>query len=160
MKIYIENVFLNESKLTKITPISITYKNNIISKEFGMYCIIKHNENKNEDNENNEIFFIESTFKEEYKQIKYNNYDFVIDNTIYNKKLVLSQLPVNYINIPIVEEVYNINDSFSLVVIKQNIKQVITDFYFICDTKNTNTNTDINIIKILEELEKIITLVI
>ena len=100
MKIYITNILpqsITNNKINKLSSIigkpETKYRNEIFSEDFGIYTI-----------EENLITQIESTFNPNYELIKnYNTYDLLVDTTIYNKKPIVSQFPVNYLNTNILE---------------------------------------------------------
>jgi hypothetical protein len=141
MKIYITNILpqsITNNKINKLSSIigkpETKYRNEIFSEDFGIYTI-----------EENLITQIESTFNPNYELIKnYNTYDLLVDKTIYNKKPIVSQFPVNYLNTNILELKfkYSTKSKLSLIIEcfeeNDNYERIIVpiNFYFNYDEEN------------------------
>lgn len=141
MKIYITNILpqsITNNKINKLSSIignpETKYKNEIFSEDFGIYTI-----------EENLITQIESTFNPNYELIKnYNTYDLLLDKTIYNKKTIVSQFPVNYLNTNILELKFKYSTKSKLSLIIEcfeeidnyEIIMVPINFYFNYDEEN------------------------
>jgi hypothetical protein len=141
MKIYITSILpqsITNNKINKLSSIickpETKYRNEIFSEDFGIYTI-----------EENLITQIESTFNPNYELIKnYNTYDLLVDKTIYNKKLIVSQFPVNYLNTNILELKFKYSTKSKLSLIIEcfeeidNYERIIVpiNFYFNYDEEN------------------------
>jgi hypothetical protein len=141
MKIYITNILpqsITNNKINKLSSIigkpETKYRNEIFSEDFGIYTI-----------EENLITQIESTFNPNYELIKnYNTYDLLVDKTIYNKKPIVSQFPVNYLNTNILELKFKYPTKSKLSLIIEcfeeidNYERIIVpiNFYFNYDEEN------------------------
>jgi hypothetical protein len=137
MKIYIPNISLDKVKnnINKLDNYCVNKNGNIIneiySQELGIYYI-----------ENSKIYKQEVK-EEKYEMIKNYSitnkgcYDILIDNNIYEKVFIKSQLPVHYILLHNIYYEYKLNKESDLsLLVKYNFdKKVnelqINDFYFI-----------------------------
>lgn len=141
MKIYITNILpqsITNNKINKLYSIigkpETKYRNEIFSEDFGIYTI-----------EENLITQIESTFNPNYELIKnYNTYDLLVDKTIYNKKPIVSQFPVNYLNTNILELKFKYSTKSKLSLIIECFEEIDNyeiiivpiNFYFNYDEEN------------------------
>jgi hypothetical protein len=118
MKIYIPNI-LPVSLKEKLNKLYTSYeykkinKSEIISKESGLYII-----------ENDKIYYIESSFNNDYELIQnFENIDLLVDKTIYTKIPLLSQLPVNYIHTKQIEIEFKFNQKSDLSLIIECLEE-------------------------------------
>ena len=141
MKIYITNILpqsITNNKINKLSSIigkpETKYRNEIFSEDFGIYTI-----------EENLITQIETTFNPNYELIKnYNTYDLLLDKTIYNKKPIVSQFPVNYLNTNILELKFKYSTKSKLSLIIECFEEIDNyeiiivpiNFYFNYDEEN------------------------
>lgn len=134
MKIYIPKILpfsLNnkQDELIKLFGEPITkIKYEIVSKELGIIII-----------ENQNIYYLESSFNSEYDLIKnYKNIDLLVDKNNIVKIPLKSQFPVNYIYTKYIQFQFKINKKSPLTLIinyleeteNYEIKRVPVDFYF------------------------------
>ena len=141
MKIYITSILpqsITNNKINKLSSIigkpETKYRNEIFSEDFGIYTI-----------EENLITQIESTFNLNYELIKnYNTYDLLVYKTIYNKKPIVSQFPVNYLNTNILELKFKYSTKSKLSLIIECFEEIDNyeiiivpiNFYFNYDEEN------------------------
>lgn len=136
IKIYLHKVTPNKINIEKLHQ-EFHFQNTnrileIYSLDFGIHIV-----------ENHQIYRIEPSFREHYKMIKdYNGYDLVLDENMYTKITVLSQLPNNYLitNKTVFEFKEGSKSNITLMVecIHQKCKETFNeklipiDFYFVC----------------------------
>lgn len=131
MKIYIANVSLESLNTEKLIDFCIDKKGNIIfelcSNDSVIYLI-----------ENSKIYKIENDGSENYELIKdYKGNDLLIDNSIYLKKEIKSQLPLSYILTKKIRYEFKINKQSKLSLFMEYIleeddnKGELIDYYFI-----------------------------
>lgn len=146
MKIYILNV-LPETLKNILHKLIDEFGNpeekkklELCSKEFGIQII-----------ENEKIYHIESTFHTEYQVIKnYNNFDLLLDKTIYRINEEISQLPVNYICTPYYELKFIAEKKSDLSLIVECIQEIDNfekniipiNFYFIYEDNKLDLNNE------------------
>jgi len=127
MKIYISNKF-PISLMDKFDQLRIQFGNpeieikyEIISKEFGIIII-----------EENNIYYIESTFKTDYELIKnYNNNDLLVDKTNITKIPLKSQFPVNYLYTRFLQYKFQTHKKSKLALIIHYLEEPNNNFEFI-----------------------------
>lgn len=140
IKIYLHKIFPNQINIKKLHhqfPCKNIIRNSEIhSLDFGIHIV-----------ENEDIYRIEPSFKEHYALIKdYNGFDLIIDENVYTKIPLLSQLPHEYIMInKIVLEFKQgpkSNISWKVECIQEKCKETFNekiipiDFYFVCKKEN------------------------
>jgi hypothetical protein len=144
MKIYIINI-LPETLTNKLQKIIAEFglpeekiKYELYSKEFGILTI-----------ENDLIFHNETKFETDYELIKgYNNFDLLVDKTIYNQYEVVSQLPVDYICTLINEFKFKLHKKANLSLIIECIEETVNfekknipiNYYFDYEDKKLDLN--------------------
>ena len=141
MRIYIVNLILQNKIQYWIDEFGVPdekFKYELCSKEFGIHVI-----------DNDKIFHTESTFETEYELIKnYNNFDLLVDHTIYNQIESKSQLPVNYICTPFYELKFKLHKKSDLSLIIECIEETNNfekkilpiNFYFDYEDKKLDLN--------------------
>lgn len=151
MKLYIDNITnykIDKIDKIKLNKLNTIYKNTtklykeLHSENYGIYYITIHNIYK--------IYTSNLNFI--YLNNYFNNYDIILDKSVYEKKEIYSQLPSdNYFIIYFLELEYIVNDNISIIIkgnydnkdntINLNLFKPV-EFYF--EIKNTN---DVDFIK-------------